>query len=90
LGRVVPQIEQTCSFCPSQWEGRTSDGHSIYIRYRWGCLKVYISEQVDGDALEGDVIFSARLADSLDGELGFEELKEATKHVLEFREATDE
>lgn len=32
----ITEIEQTCSACPSQWEGKTSSGEYVYIRYRWG------------------------------------------------------
>jgi len=36
----VEEIRQTCTACPSQWEGRTTDERPIYIRYRWGVLSV--------------------------------------------------
>jgi hypothetical protein len=36
-------LERTCFACPSQWEGFTSDGRGVYIRYRHDKLSVYIS-----------------------------------------------
>ena len=50
----------TCLACPSQWEGITDDGESVYIRYRWGHLSVSVS---------GTKIFSRQIGDGLDGVL---------------------
>jgi hypothetical protein len=37
--RVV-SIWQTCNSSPSQWQGSTSLGRSVYVRYRWGHLQI--------------------------------------------------
>lgn len=29
--------------CPTQWQGYDQDGNSIFVRYRWGKLRVYES-----------------------------------------------
>ena len=46
---TIKHLEQTCFACPSQWEGETTDGKYIYIRYRWG----YLSVDVDGKEIFG-------------------------------------
>jgi hypothetical protein len=38
----IATIKQTCYACPSQWEGKTEDGKDIYIRFRWGTLRLDI------------------------------------------------
>jgi hypothetical protein len=43
---VAVDLEQTCSACPSQWQGYTSEGKELYIRFRHGYLAVYVDEQV--------------------------------------------
>lgn len=43
----VAELTQTCSACPSQWEGRLEDGSAIYIRYRWGRLGVAVAPTME-------------------------------------------
>ena len=45
-------LKQTCIACPSQWEGKLSDGRMVYIRYRWGHLSIRISEKPTDDIME--------------------------------------
>lgn len=77
----VVDVIQTCGACPSQWEGRTSDGRVVYVRYRYGWLKVGF-----GDTLEAavdDHTIGLALGGGYDGVLSFEELKAATHdHVV--------
>lgn len=37
---IIKKLEQTCGGCPSQWEGEDIDGNYVYIRYRWGILRM--------------------------------------------------
>jgi hypothetical protein len=34
--KIVKSAEQTCSACPTQWQGMLRDGRAFYFRYRWG------------------------------------------------------
>jgi hypothetical protein len=43
----VTQLRMTCGGCPSQWEGVTDDGQSVYIRYRHGVLSCGAGETMD-------------------------------------------
>lgn len=65
----LTQLRQTCSACPSQWEGRTEDGLDLYVRYRWGQLTWGFGEGMDNavDACLGTP--GVQLGDALDGEL---------------------
>lgn len=53
------RVVQTCSACPSQWDGWTATGDYVYMRYRWGQGTAkserhgYIAEFYHGDALDG-------------------------------------
>lgn len=46
----IVQLEQTCSLCPEQWEGKTADGKDVYARERHGLVRV---------DLDGETIFTA-------------------------------
>ena len=51
----VKSITNTCSMCPSQWEGITLDGKKVYVRYRWGYLRVEVDDnQIYGKQLKND------------------------------------
>lgn len=57
---VVTKIKRTCYACPSQWEGKLSDGRMFYIRYRGGRFEVRTSDgPTDNlqDAVIGKTIF---------------------------------
>lgn len=66
----VKELTKTCGGYPSQWEGKLKDGRMIYIRYRWGCLEVSISENPTNDvsdAVEGKSIFQKYIGGNYDG-----------------------
>lgn len=65
----VVSITQTCSMCPSQWEGKTDKGDEVYIRFRWGCLRLDIN---------GETEYENQASDGLDG---FISLEEAVRHM---------
>jgi hypothetical protein len=68
----IVQLIQTCSACPSQWEGKTADGQQVYIRYRWGHLSI----GVDPEDAVLNPNWSHRVAygDALDGYMSDREL----------------
>jgi hypothetical protein len=71
----VVQLEKTCSACPAQWEGRDDQGQYVYIRYRWGHLRVEVN-RVE--------IFGEVLGDNFDGSLDYEALKQVLKEIVDF------
>jgi hypothetical protein len=61
----IVRLEQTCTACPSQWEGATAHGQAVYVRYRWG----YLSVRIDGNE-----VYGAQVGDGYDGTMTTEEL----------------
>lgn len=75
----VAEIARTCYACPSQWDGKTSSGKAVYIRYRWGVLAVHVAKTDDTSefaALDGDCVFCTQIGDNFDGMLEYKDLKE--------------
>ncbi len=72
----IESIVQTCSACPSQWEGKLVTGKDIYIRYRHGQLSV---------AVDGESVFRRSLgSEYADGILSYDELKTLCGHIISF------
>lgn len=71
-------LVQTCTACPSQWEGCLEDGRYIYARYRWGHLSVRAGPTPDDAVFGEDEIFegSPEGADSFDGWMDTEQMLE--------------
>lgn len=63
------ELWQTCSACPSQWEGITEDGRSIYVRYRWGTLTWGFGDTLDAAVDESIRSQGKQLGEEFDGEL---------------------
>jgi hypothetical protein len=83
----VQEIRKTCESSPAQWEGKTSDGKMIYVRYRWGELTIEISPELTThiyDAIDGVEIFNKQIGDGYDGFLTYEQLKNVTAGIIEF------
>jgi len=74
----VKEIEKTCS-CGSrtQWDGETSKGEILKIRYNWGYLSISVS---------GGNVF-VFMTDEERSIMDFEEMKELTKPCLNFDNA---
>lgn len=45
---TIERMECTCSACPTQYDIYLTDGRNVYLRYRWGHLRI---------ELEGEVIY---------------------------------
>lgn len=71
---TIVALTQTCGAFPAQWEGETSDGAAVYVRYRSGSLRVHLGPSVDA-ALDRPPIFRWDEGDPMDGEMDLDELK---------------
>lgn len=83
----VKELTQTCSACPSQWEGTLDDGRMVYVRYRWGYLSVRVSPgEADDvmDAVGGEEVFGAEIGDELAGVLTYQQLRDCTSEFVEW------
>lgn len=56
----LEELEMTCSACPSQWQGKLTDGRTFYARYRWGIMRVDI---------DGSPIFSKDFKEHMGGSM---------------------
>ena len=75
IKKKISKITQTCYACSSQWEGLTEEGDDIYIRYRYGCLRLDINNKtivsIDyGHSLDGVIDLNSAL-DLLEDYLSF-------------------
>ena len=67
---TIKDIVQTCYACPSQWEAKTEDNKAVYIRYRWGCLSIYLDNQL---------IYDKTLGSEYDGVISFDKVESIIK-----------
>ena len=81
IPRILMDIEvkdliRYTGICPSQWEGETTKGAELYIRYRWGFLSV---------DLNGKEIFGSQVGEEFDGFMSDKNMKEFTKSVINWK-----
>jgi len=81
--RRIICIAETCSACPSQWEGLTSDGQVVYIRYRWGNLYVGIGDS-QKEAVAAALENYRRIGDEYDGTMSTERMMDETERDFEW------
>lgn len=74
----IKSFIQTCGACPSQWEGETTEGGSIYIRFRFGCFSV----DLDGFQIYYTVIGNDAYGG--DGVMDTEKMQQITAHILDW------
>lgn len=89
----IKTLKRTILACPASFEGETSDGKFIYIRYRNGNLRAGIWETEKAMWKEMPWVFnvfSGKVGKDLDGWLNYEKLKELLKEQLDFSETTYE
>lgn len=71
---IVKMIE-TCSGCPSQWDGWDVHGRYYYFRYRWGTLRVDATPTEEAWPDRAETIYCEEHGDSLDGIMSYDILK---------------
>ena len=79
----VVQLSQTCTACPSQWEGRLSNGDYVYIRYRWGNLTIETGATPD-EAVGGNLYVDEQLGDDFDGYIELPAVARASAGIFDF------
>lgn len=67
---------QTCSACPSQWEGTDIFGNEVYIRYRWGYLTIQVANSSEDSVYSTNPVYESEKGDGLDGVLSTSDLAE--------------
>ena len=79
-GTKLKELKQTCFACPSQWEGRTTDGRFVYVRFRHGRLSVGIANTFFEAIRQEDYVDMH--GDHLDGFITTEEMLDRTGMIL--------
>jgi hypothetical protein len=80
----LKSLTRTCDSCPAQWDGvlkgrgRGKRGAPVYIRYRWGVLRV---DLYPGTTRER-TIYNSRVGGMFDGSMTDGEMLEHVKGVL--------
>jgi len=79
----IIKLCSTCVACPSAWTGTTDDDQEVYIRYRWGHLRISLSPKFAKGSV-GTVIYSETIGTALDGFLDEQTLMETTSEVIDW------
>ena len=66
----MERLRQTCESCPSQWQGFTTDGREVHIRYRHSGLTVMVVD-IPGEVYVDGANTTCFLQEQGDGDLGF-------------------
>ena len=80
----VMKLVQTCECHPSQWEGWTSDGRVIYVRFRHAQLRIGVAP--DYRRTPPTTLFVARYPGEHgdDGYLRYETLQHLTEGIVDW------
>lgn len=70
-------VTQTCFACPSQWDAETEDGRYVYVRYRWGTLRIEVAPNPESLSEEYQTVYREVLGDEYDGVISWYEVEEA-------------
>jgi len=81
---IVTTLVRTCLRSPSQWEGQTSDGRYVYVRYRWGCLEIGIGHSLEEAISNSGELFEQQLGERYDGSMEIDQLREATLGMIDW------
>jgi len=84
---IVTTLVRTSLQSPSQWEGETSDGRFVYVRYRWGCLEIGIGQSLEDALSNSGKFFEQHLGERYDGSMEIEQLRQATLEIIEWPES---
>lgn len=77
----IQDLKQTCFACPSQWSGMTTEGATVYGRYRWGYLSLDINNVH---------VYGRQLGDDLDGVMSTSEFLGHVSEVAELSSGWEE
>lgn len=78
---VVKRLWMTCEACPTQYEGETLTGQDVYIRYRWGTLRLDLDEVT---------VYEQEIGDEFHGALDYDEMRTALHGVAVLPPAPDQ
>lgn len=68
----ITSLDRSCIACPASWNGKTSDGENIYIRFRGGVFTIKIGEKDIPDT----TVHEESIGDVFDGYMNAREVRE--------------
>jgi hypothetical protein len=71
--RLNGSLRSQFTSCPAQWNGQTVDGKDVYVRFRWGVLKVSVG---------GVCVWEEQVSDDLDGTMDDATMRERLVGVV--------
>ena len=86
---IVIAVTQTWCACPNTYTGKTDDGSTVYVRYRWGHLSVRVQPAGVDDGLdgaEGESILEVDFGGQYDGMLDYSDLRALTHGLIQWPE----
>jgi hypothetical protein len=72
----VTKLIKTCDACPAQWEGETEEGKYVYIRFRFGQLRIEVDKEV---------VYQQKVGGMYDGDMNFKQLRDLVSNILFFK-----
>lgn len=84
---TIARIDSMGGACPFQIEAYTDDDREVYVRYRWGHLRIRVAAKPGGSAFDEDVevVFSQTLdAEGWDGCLNGATVAALTKDLIQW------
>lgn len=85
---IVKNLTQICLAAPSSWEGRLGSKGFVYIKYRWGVLRVYRTAREEETIEKRSQIFEKRLGGRFDGYMETNEMKMKLAGLFRFQGRT--
>lgn len=70
---TVKSIKKTSRACPAQWDGLTDDNKTVYVRYRFGQLRIEVDK---------NPVFTMKAGEGYDGFMDFERIKQFTENQI--------
>jgi hypothetical protein len=86
---TVATAHQECCMCPTIITGTTTEGATIYVRYRWGRLVIRLDHQnppILGGAAGTWILDKQLDPEGIDGCLTYEALREHTAEIIDWPE----
>jgi hypothetical protein len=84
---IVSTVTETFCACPNTYSGKTTNGDTIFVRYRWGHLSIRLQAGGivdDSEGSNGESVFELDYGGKFDGILGYEELRNLTEEIIQW------
>jgi hypothetical protein len=84
---IVSTVTETFCACPNTYSGKTTNGDTIFVRYRWGHLSIRLQPGKtvdDSEGSNGESIFELDYGGPFDGMINYSKLRELTEKIIQW------